>query len=145
MLLIVWASVMTVAAAPNPYENIPRRNIFNLISAKPETPEPPEIFKRPSEYKLTGVAGFGSNKWALINRADPGKPPRQFLLREGEHDGVLGVLRIDEVANVVRIHHDGLAVELTFNTNAVAHHRSCHKKGFPGPNANVKSSRASGP
>jgi hypothetical protein len=120
-LFIVWASAMAVAAAPNPYENIPLRNMFNLVSHKPEPPEPPAVIKPAPEYKLAGIAGFGSNKWALISRAYPGKPPEQFILRDGEREGALEVLRVDEVANVVRLHNDGSIVELTFSTNAVAH------------------------
>jgi len=127
-LFIVCASAMTAAAAPNPYGNIPLRNIFNLVSPKPETPKPVDVLKPAPEYKLTGVAGFGSHKWALISRADPGKPPQQFILREGEQDGALGVLRVDEVANVVRIHNDGSIIELTFGTNVVAHADLATKK-----------------
>jgi hypothetical protein len=127
-LFIVYASAMTVAAAPNPYGNIPLRNIFNLVSPKPKTPKPQEVFKPAPEYKLAGIAGFGSHKWALISRADPGKPPQQFILREGEHDGALEVLRVDEVANVVRIHNDGSVIELTFSTNVMAHTGLATKK-----------------
>src|SRR4030095_6210310 len=108
MLLIVWASAMTLAAASNPYESIPLRNVFNLVSHVPEPPQPPKVFRPAPEYKLAGIAGFGSNKWALISRADPGKPPQQFILREGEQDGALAVLRVDEIATLVRIHYNGL-------------------------------------
>jgi len=128
-LFIVWASAITVAAAPNPYEKIPVRNIFNLVSPKPETPKPIEVFKPAPEYKLAGIAGFGSNRWALISRAYPGKPSQQFILREGERDGALEVLRVDEVANVVRIHNDGSVLELTFSTNVVEH-SDLATKGF---------------
>ena len=130
MLFIVWASAITVAAGPNPYEKIALRNIFNLVSPKPGTPEPTEVSKPGPEYKLAGIAGFGSNKWAVISRAYPGKPPQQFILREGERDGALGVLRVDEVANVVRIHNDGSVIELTFSTNVVAHSGPRHESVY---------------
>ena len=109
----------TACTAENPYHGIALRNAFNLSAAKPETSKPGEVFKPPPEYRLTGIAGFGSNKWALLSKADPGKAPQSFILRAGERDGGLELLEVDEVAGLARIRNEGVLVELTFQTNAV--------------------------
>jgi len=111
---------LALVASANPYENIATRNIFSLVPPKADISKPGDVFKPPPEYKLTGIAGFGSNKWALLSKADPGKAPRHFMLREGQSEGPLEVVQVDEIANVVRIRNEGALVELTFATNTVA-------------------------
>jgi hypothetical protein len=41
-------------------------------------------------------------------------------MRQGQREGLLEVVYIDEIANLVRIRNGGTLVELTFSTNAVA-------------------------
>jgi len=117
--LFGWALLLMAAAAPNPYENIAVRNVFNLVPPKLETSKPGDVFKPSPQYQLTGIAGFGSNKWALFSKADPGKAPQQFMMREGQREGTLEILQIDENANLVRIRNEGSLVELSFATNAL--------------------------
>jgi hypothetical protein len=114
----ILALVANVAlAADHPYGGISARNVFNLAAPKPETSKPGEVFIPAPEYKLTGIAGFGSQKWALLSKADPGKPAQPFVLRQGESDGAIEVLEIDEIASLVRIRNEGVLVELRFTTN----------------------------
>jgi hypothetical protein len=116
--LILVVTGLAMAASANPYGTIATRNAFNLLPPRVETSKPGDVFKPSPEYKLTGIAGFGSNKWALLSKADPGKAPVHFMLREGQREGPLEVVSVDEIANLVRIRNDGTLVELTFGTNA---------------------------
>jgi hypothetical protein len=113
----VGLATMTFA---NPYDTIATRNAFNLKPVTVETSRPGEVFQPAPEYRLTGIAGFGASKWALLTKADPGKPPQHFTIRQGQREGPLEVVYIDEIANLVRIRNDGTLVELTFSTNTVA-------------------------
>lgn len=116
--ITVFCAAGLAAATANPYEGIACRNAFNLSPAAVETSKPGDVFKPAPEYKLTGIAGFGSAKWALLSKADPGKAPVNLTLREGQREGSLELVHVDEVANRVRILNDGVLVELTFGTNA---------------------------
>ena len=116
--LILVAIGLALAAFANPYDSIAPRNVFSLAPPKSDVSKPGDVFKPPPEYKLTGIAGFGSAKWVLLSKADPGKAPVNLTLREGQREGPLEVVSIDEIANLVRIRNDGTLVELTFGTNA---------------------------
>lgn len=108
----------SASAAANPYENIATRNVFNLSAAKPGTSNASDVFRPAAEYKLTGIAGFGSHKWALLSKADPGKPPQFFMLREGQREGAIEVVEVNELGAAVTIRNDGQLLELKFETNA---------------------------
>lgn len=116
-LFAACSVLLAAAAAANPYEMIGVRNIFNLRASKAEESRPGDVFRPPPEYKLNGIAGFGATKWALISKADPGKAPRHFMLREGQREGPLEVVLVDEFTGLVRIRNEGALVELTFSTN----------------------------
>ena len=118
--LILVALALALAAFANPYDSIAPRNVFSLAPPRDDVSKPGDVFKPPPEYKLTGIAGFGSAKWALLSKADPGKAPVNFTLREGQREGTLEVIYVDEIANLVRIRNDGTLVELTFGTNETA-------------------------
>lgn len=111
--LFACACGVALAAPANPYESIASRNIFSL-NPKADVSQPGEVWKPAPEYKLTGIAGFGAAKWALLSKADPGKPPEHFMLREGQREGPIEIVQVDEVANLVRIRNDGVLIELTF-------------------------------
>jgi hypothetical protein len=112
--IVVCALGLAVAASANPYESIASRNSFSLVPPKADVSTPGDVWKPAPEYKLTGIAGFGATKWALLSKADPGKPPAHFMLREGQRDGPLEIVQVDEIANLVRIRNDGTLIELTF-------------------------------
>ena len=108
-----------VIAAANPYETISVRNIFDLASPKEDVSKPGEVFKPPPDIKMSGVAAFGSHKWVLLTKADPGKTPRHLLMREGEKDGDIEVVNVDEIAAVVKIRAGDDLLELKLATNSV--------------------------
>lgn len=118
--LILVAMGLALAASANPYNSIAPRNVFSLVPPRDDVSKPGDVFKPPLEYKLTGIAGFGSAKWALLSKADPGKAPVNLTLREGQREGPLELVYVDEIANLVRIRNDGTVVELTFSTNEIA-------------------------
>lgn len=118
--LILVAMALAFAVFANPYDSIAPRNVFSLAPPRDEVSKPGDVFRPSPEYKLTGIAGFGSNKWALLSKADPGKAPVHFTLREGRREGPLELVYVDEIANLVRIRTDGTLVELTFGTNETA-------------------------
>jgi hypothetical protein len=107
--------LVAVTGAANPYETIIRRNIFDLASPKEEVSKPRDVFKPPPDIKISGVAAFGSQKWVLLTKADPGNTPRHLLMREGEKDGGLEIVNVDERAAVVKVRagDDLLQLKLT--------------------------------
>ncbi len=114
----IWGLAAVIAAA-NPYETISGRNIFHLASPKQEVSKPGEVFKPPPDIKLSGVAAFGSHKWVLLTKAEPGKAPRHLLMREGEKDGTLEIVNVDELGAVVKVRAGDELLELKLATNSV--------------------------
>ncbi len=111
---------LAVIATANPYETISLRNSFNLAPPKKDVSKPGDVFKPPPDIKLNGVAAFGSHKWVLLSKADPGKAPRHLLMREGEKDGGLEIVDVDEIAALVKIRAEGTVLELKLATNSTA-------------------------
>ena len=108
-----------VIAAANPYETISLRNIFRLEPPKQDVSKPGDVFKPPPDIKLNGIAAFGSHKWVLLSKADPGKTQRHLLMREGEKDGALEIVAVDELAAVVKVRAGDELLELKLATNSV--------------------------
>lgn len=120
--------------ADNPtarFEGIPKRNVFGLkqpeqkIEKQPEAPVPNVL--------LEGITTILGNKRALLKMlpaASPGAPaapgqPRQadapketsLMLTEGQREGGVEVLQIDESAGAVKVNNSGQVVTLTFDKN----------------------------
>lgn len=110
---------LAIIAAANPYETISDRNIFHLLPPKQDVSKPGEVFKPPPDIKLNGVAAFGSHKWVLLSKADPGKAPRHLLMREGEQEDGLEIVDVDEIATLVKIRAEGTLLELKLATNSL--------------------------
>ncbi len=117
------ASAGMAAAITEPatasYSVIIERNPFNLKPPEPvKPPEPPA--PPPSTVKLTGITTILSSKRALLTVQEPGKPqPSQKIMREGERDGTLEVVEINEQAGAVKIINSGVSRTLTFETDGV--------------------------
>src|SRR5438105_438102 len=90
-----------VADSANPYQGIVDRNVFGL-KPPPPPPKAPEADKpQPPKITLTGVTTILGNKRALMTATLPAKPgeqakPQSFILTEGQHEGEIEVLEIDE-------------------------------------------------
>src|SRR3954454_9852421 len=94
--------VRGVTIDSNPYQGIVDRNVFGLkpppVAPRPEDNKPP-----PPKIILTGITTILGNKRALMNVAMPPKPPdpakqKSFILAEGQRDGDIEVLEIDETS-----------------------------------------------
>jgi len=114
--IVCSAAIAIGADSGNPYQAIVDRNVFGL---KP--PPPPG---KPEEKKvdlppitLTGITTILGNKRALMNVQSPGKPPNSLILAEGQREGEIEVLEIDEKAGSVKINQSGTVVSLNFEKN----------------------------
>jgi hypothetical protein len=115
IMLCAKASAITDDSA-NPYQGIVDRNVFGLKPPAPiQKPEP-----KPSDLPpitLTGMTTILSSKRALLNVQPPGKPLQSFILAEGQRDGDIEVLEIDEKAGSVKVSQGGTIIPLTFEKN----------------------------
>ncbi len=120
-LLANSASALT---AGNPYQSaIVDRNVFGLKSPPPP-PDPSESKKDPPvNLTLTGITTILGNKRVLMKSApQPGKPGEaakelSYILTEGQRDGEVEVLTIDEVRGAVKVRNAGVELTLTFEKN----------------------------
>lgn len=107
----------------NPYQGIVDRNVFGLRPPPPppsnEPPKPPI-----PAINLTGITTILGKKMAFMTIQLPAKPgeapkpgqngPTSFMLTEGERDGEIEVVSIDEVAGSVKVNDFGTITNVTF-------------------------------
>ena len=119
VLLLCAGGSATGADSANPYQGIVDRNVFGLkpppAPARPEDNKPP-----PPKITLTGITTILGNKRALMNVAMPAKPPdpakqKSFILAEGQRDGEIEVLEIDETSGTVKVDDFGTVMVLDIN------------------------------
>ena len=114
----------TGPAPGDPYQAIVDRNVFNLRTNDPagdkgnEPPKPP-----PPKITLTGISTILGRKLALMKvmvPAKPGEPGHEesYMLSEGQRDGDVEVLKIDEVAGTVKVDNQGIVQILDFINNS---------------------------
>ncbi len=113
------------ASAPSPdpesgaYQGIVNRNIFGLrappaaATNEPARPDIPKLF-------LGGIATVVGVKQAFLTMQEPGtkaQPGKQesLVLTEGQREGPVEVLNIDEHAGAVRVNNSGTVTTLTFD------------------------------
>ena len=114
--ILCTAAEAVGADSGNPYQGIVDRNVFGLKPPPPPgKPEEKKIDLPP--ITLTGITTILGNKRALMNLQPPGKPVQSFILAEGQRDGELEVLEIDEKAGSVKVSQSGTIVPLTFEKN----------------------------
>src|SRR5262245_9570604 len=118
--LCVCTSLTAVVpdSVANHYEGIPGRNAFGLKPPpKPEanTP-PPQIAK----IVLTGITTILGNKRALMKVHPVGAKPsdqakeNSLILTEGQREGDIEVIEINEDAGSVKVNNAGTIMTLTF-------------------------------
>jgi hypothetical protein len=108
------------SASRNPYDTIPQRNVFNLRKEEPRIEEPagPPLPK----ITLTGITTLLGLKRAVLQVQAPARPgapagDQSLILAEGQRDGDIEVLEIDETAGMVKIQTAGMPVTLDFVNN----------------------------
>jgi len=114
--ILCTAAVAVGADSENPYQGIVDRNVFGL---KPPTPpgKPEEKKVDLPPITLTGITTILGNKRALMNVQSPGKPLQSFILAEGQRDGDLEVLEIDEKTGIVKVNQSGTVLSINFEKN----------------------------
>jgi hypothetical protein len=115
-------------AAGNPYQGIVDRNVFGL-KPPPPPPDPESNKPPPPKIFLTGITTILGNKRALLKTTPPAKPgepakEQSFTLGEGQREGDIEVLEIDEKAGTVKVNDYGTIATLDFDKDGV--------KGTPG-------------
>lgn len=115
----------TQAPGANAYQAVVERNVFAL---KPPTPAPPPEITAPPLPKLflQGITTILGVKKALIKvqaQPQPGaaaKGEGSLILGEGQREGGVTVLQIDETAGRVKVDNFGTLMEIDFEHNGVA-------------------------
>jgi hypothetical protein len=120
----------------NPYQTVVERNVFCLKPAPPPAPDPSSIKPPAPPVKLTGIFELRGIKHALMKTTPPGTKPgdaskeQSYILSEGEREGDLEVLKINEIAGIVTVNEFGTVTNITFDTN-VTHTASAPAPGGP--------------
>lgn len=120
--LLLCSGAGAGAVSSNPYESITERNVFDLHAAPP----PPDVNENKPQPALkvflTGITTILGNKRALLKTPAPaGKPgegpkgEQSYILTEGQREGEIEVLQIDEKAGTVKIDNGGTIVVLNFD------------------------------
>jgi hypothetical protein len=110
-------------AEPHRFESIPARNIFGLrpVEQAQVTNQAPVVPK----LILTGITTILGNKRVLMKEVPPAGPPgatnkeESLILTEGQREGAVEVLAIDEKSGSVRVNNSGTEMTLTFEKDGV--------------------------
>jgi hypothetical protein len=107
----------------NPYQGIVDRNVFGL-KPPPPPPDPESTKPPPPKVFLTGITTILGNKRALLKMTPPAKPgepakEQSFTLAEGQREGDIEVLEINEKAGTVKVNNYGTITSLDFENNGV--------------------------
>ena len=118
-LLLCAAAKAIGADSANPYQGIVDRNVFGL-KPPPAPPRPEDNKPPPPKITLTGITTILGNKRALMNVAMPAKPPeparqKSFILAEGQRDGEIEVLEIDEKTGTIKVDDFGTVMTLNID------------------------------
>jgi hypothetical protein len=121
--ILLWCLVAGASptAAGNPYHQIVERNAFGL-----RPPQPPRVEPPPAplpKIVLTGITTILGNKRVLLriqSPAQPSKPAKveSCVLSEGQRDGVIEVLEINEKTAQVKVDNSGTVSVITFDKPA---------------------------
>jgi hypothetical protein len=106
-------------AVKNQYQAIPERNVFGL-RPPPAQAQPPNTPVPLPKITLTGITTILESKRALMKVAPSGSKPGaaaaelSLILTEGQREGDIEVLQIDEKAGSVKVNNSGTVMLLTF-------------------------------
>lgn len=127
-LTLGTAGAVTPDTPDSPYQEIVSRNVFSL-KPPPPPPNPEDTKPPPSKITLTGITTIVGKKALMKTPAPPVKPgtppgtppPTEqfYMLGEGQRDGEIEVLAIDEKAGSVKVRNSGVEVTLTFEKDGV--------------------------
>lgn len=150
LLLAGFASAWDARALVPPnantrYDTIPQRNVFGL---KPQE-QPPSASQPPSQLPkvtVTGITTILGNKLALLKTQPSGAKPGQsseeqsMILTEGQREGPIEVLNIDERTGNVRLDNSGTVMTLNIDKDGPKPPVSTQTR--PGPFSNPNAGAA---
>src|SRR5439155_19029391 len=107
------------ADSANPYQGIVDRNVFGLKPLPPPKASGPEKPPAP-KITLNGITTILHKKQVFMTAQLPARPPepakpQSFILSEGQRDGDIEVLEIDEKTGTVKLNNFGVAMTLTMD------------------------------
>ena len=111
------AQAVVPAPSGGAYDTIVARNVFRLVPI----PHPPETQPAPPQLPkiiVTGITTILHNKRVLLKVLMPARPNEQpteqlLILTEGERDGVVEVLQINESEATVKLINSGTEMTLS--------------------------------
>ncbi len=127
LVLLAGGLAFTARATPvspdpatTPYQTIVDRNVFAL---KPPPPPPSAEEAKPPPVKitLTGITTIVGKRALMKSPAPPGKPGEpakpelSYILAEGQREGDVEVLEIDDKSGNVKINNAGVVVTLNID------------------------------
>lgn len=104
-----------VASPANPYQDISKRNVFQLQPLPTQVPDqrPPPVRRPPSLIHITGLVEIGGVSKALVEITAPGKAVQRRILAAGGVYDELEILQVDVARDQVRVRIDGAEEVLT--------------------------------
>jgi hypothetical protein len=129
-------------SADSRYASIVERNVFGL-KPPPPPPGPEDTKPPPSNITLTGIITLGGKRALMTTPPVGGKPgapatPESYILKEGEIQGPIEVISIDEVNFVVKVRNSGQEQTLDFKNNGPKLVAGPPPAAAPGAAAGVK-------
>jgi hypothetical protein len=121
-LALCGAATAVAISSENPYQMVVERNVFALKPPAPPPPDPASIKPPAPKVILNGIITLLGNKRALLKMTPPAAKGEQakeqsYVLTEGQRDGDLEVIKIDEKAGMVTVNDFGTVTNITFDTN----------------------------
>jgi hypothetical protein len=113
--------VLSAAASADYYHQIPARNLFGLH--EPPQVQPEIVKPQLPKIILNGITTMGS-KLVFLKVQFPPKPGEQqlteqsFMLTEGQREGGIEILEIDEKAGTIRVNNSGTEMTIGFDKDA---------------------------
>jgi len=121
-LLAVSFGAAAMAPPETPYDSIASRNAFGLRppAPVPSTSAPAEsVWTPPPDLKITGLIAVPPAKKVSFYVVEHGKPPKSYVLGEGEEQDDIKVVTIDGKSQTVRVKNRGVYVVLDFKTHGL--------------------------
>jgi len=120
--ICLLASGTVAVAADSPYDSIVARNAFGLRPAPliQSAPPPQTVWTPPPDLKITGLVAVPPTKKVSFYVIEHGKPPKSYVLAEGEQQDDIKVVTIDGSSQTVRVKNQGVYVILDFKTHGLS-------------------------
>ncbi len=131
LLFSTEVKAVVTDAKGDAYRVIVDRNVFGLKPIPVETNAPPPPQPPATEVKLAGITTILPTPRAILQWKQPGQPAahgkpatppgkeESFIMVEGQREGIIEVLEINQKAGSVKIKNAGEPMLLTFETHGV--------------------------